>query len=70
MADLNGKLDQVKGDAKEAFGDVTDNESLKNEGKADQLTGDVKEKLNEAGEKIKDKANEVAGKIQDSRDEN
>lgn len=70
MADLNGKLDQVKGDAKEALGDVTDNKSLENEGKADQLTGDVKEKLNEAGEAIKDKANEVAGKIQDSRDEN
>ncbi|MCT1684536.1 CsbD family protein [Corynebacterium appendicis] len=70
MADLNGKLDQVKGDAKEAFGDATDNKSLENEGKADQLTGDAKEKLSEAGDKIKDKANEVAGKIQDSRDEN
>ena len=28
MADLNGKLDQVKGDAKEALGNVTDNDSL------------------------------------------
>lgn len=70
MADLNGKLDQVKGDAKEALGNVTDNESLQNEGKADQLTGGVKDKLNEAGDAVKDKANEVAGKIQDARDEN
>ena len=70
MADLNGKLDQVKGDAKEALGNVTDNDSLANEGKADQLTGAAKDKLNEAGDAIKDKANEVAGKIQDARDEN
>lgn len=70
MADFDGKLDQVKGDAKEALGDVTDNKSLENEGKADQLGGDIKEKLSDAGEAIKDKANEVAGKIQDARDEN
>lgn len=35
MADFEGKADQLKGDAKEALGNATDNESLANEGKAD-----------------------------------
>lgn len=67
---IQDKAESLKGDAKEAFGDATNNEDLKNEGKADQLSGDVKDKLSQAGDAIKDKANEVAGKIQDARDEN
>lgn len=67
---IEDKADQLKGGAKEALGNVTDNEKLANEGKADQLIGSAKEKLSEAGDAIKDKANEVAGKIQDARDEN
>ena len=66
---LEGKGDQLKGDAKEALGNLTDNESLKNEGKADNLIGSAKEKLAEAGDAIKDKANEVAAKVEDKRDE-
>lgn len=66
---LEGKGDQLKGDAKEAFGNLTDNDSLKNEGKADQLLGGVKEKLSEAGDAIKDKANEVAAKVEDKADD-
>lgn len=62
------KAEQLKGSAKEAFGNATDNESLTNEGKADQLKGSAKEKLSEAGEAIKDKANEVAAKLEDKRD--
>ena len=45
---LDDKLDQIKGQAKEAAGDLTDNEKLQNEGKADQLIGNAKEKLSEA----------------------
>ena len=56
---FEGKADQLKGDAKEALGNVADNEQLQNEGKADQLLGGAKEKLSEAGDAIKDKANEV-----------
>lgn len=67
---LEGKGDQLKGDIKEAAGDITGNESLKNEGKADSLIGNAKEKLAEAGDAIKDKANEVAAKIEDKREEN
>ena len=45
---IEDKADQLKGGAKEALGNVTDNESLSNEGKADQLIGSAKEKLSEA----------------------
>lgn len=67
---LEGMGDQLKGKAKEAAGNLSDDKSLENEGKADQLTGDVKEKAADARDAIKDKANEVAGKIQDRREEN
>ncbi|GAA1923732.1 CsbD family protein [Nocardioides hwasunensis] len=42
--------EDLKGKAKEVVGDVTDNDSLKAEGKADQTKSDVKS----AGEDIKD----------------
>jgi len=67
---LEGFGDQLKGKAKEAAGNLSDDKSLENEGKADQLTGDVKEKAADARDAIKDKANEVAGKIQDRREDN
>ena len=66
---IEDKADQLKGNAKEALGNVTDNESLANEGKADQLIGSAKEKLSKAGDAIKDKANEVAAKVENKRDE-
>ncbi|KAA8884388.1 CsbD family protein [Nocardia colli] len=44
------KAEDLAGQAKEKFGDATDDQGLKNEGKADQ----VKSNLKDAGEKIKD----------------
>ncbi|AIG63436.1 general stress protein CsbD [Corynebacterium atypicum] len=65
MGDIENKAEEFAGKAKEAAGDVTDNDSLKDEGKADQVTSDVKEKISDAGDAIKDKANEVIGKFKD-----
>jgi len=48
-------LDDAKGRVKEAAGDLTDNDDLKNEGKVDRAEGKVKEKVDEAADKIKDK---------------
>jgi uncharacterized protein YjbJ (UPF0337 family) len=50
----DGQLDDLKGRAKEAAGDLTDDESLQNEGKVDQATGTVKEKVGDASDKVKD----------------
>jgi uncharacterized protein YjbJ (UPF0337 family) len=39
--ELDGKAEQVKGKAKQAWGDLTDNERLHDEGVADEAAGDV-----------------------------
>ncbi|MCB1014050.1 MAG: CsbD family protein [Acidimicrobiales bacterium] len=46
--------DDMKGRAKEAAGDLTDDDDLKREGKADQVTGKVKDAVDSARDKVKD----------------
>lgn len=50
-------MDDAKGRAKEAVGDLTGDEDLQREGEVDQVKGDVKDKVDRAGEKIKDVLN-------------
>ena len=47
-------VDDAKGRVKEATGDLTGDDSLKNEGKVDQATGKVKDKVGDAADKVKD----------------
>ena len=47
---FSNKAEEMKGRAKEAVGDATDNEQWQAEGKADQTKGNLKQ----AGEKVKD----------------
>lgn len=47
-------FDEAKGRAKEAAGDLTDDDDLKREGKVDQAAASAKEKVGEAADKIKD----------------
>jgi uncharacterized protein YjbJ (UPF0337 family) len=51
----DGKVDDAKGRVKEAAGDITDDDSLKNEGKVDRATGTVKDKVGDASDAVKDK---------------
>jgi uncharacterized protein YjbJ (UPF0337 family) len=53
----DGKFDEMKGRAKEAVGDLTDDDDLKNEGKVDKASGSAKDKLDTAADKVKDKVN-------------
>lgn len=53
----DGTMDDAKGRVKEAAGDLTDDDSLKNEGKVDQATGTVKDKVGDAADKVKDVVN-------------
>jgi len=55
MAD--GKVDDAKGRIKEAAGDLTNDQSLKNEGKVDRATGTLKGRLSEAADKVKNIVN-------------
>lgn len=50
----DGTTDDLKGRAKEAAGDLTDNDSLKNEGKVDRASGSIKDKVGDAADKVKD----------------
>ena len=53
----DGTKDDLKGRAKEAAGDLTDDDGLKREGKVDRATGAVKDKVGDAGDKVKKAVN-------------
>ena len=53
----DGNLDETKGRVKEAAGDLTDDDGLKNEGKVDKAEGSIKDKLGDAADKVKDAVN-------------
>jgi uncharacterized protein YjbJ (UPF0337 family) len=46
-------MDDLKGNVKEAAGDLTDDDSLKNEGRVDQAQGEIKDKVGDAADKAK-----------------
>ncbi len=50
MDKMKNKAEELGGDAKEAVGKATGNESLEAEGNKDQAKGNIKQ----AGEKVKD----------------
>ena len=52
-----GTFDEMKGRAKEAAGDLTDDDDLKKEGKVDRAGGAVKDKVDKATDKLKDAVN-------------
>jgi uncharacterized protein YjbJ (UPF0337 family) len=53
------KVTELKGKAKEAAGDVTDDQDLKAEGQADQAEG----KVEQAGDKVKDAGAKIKGAV-------
>ena len=53
------KVDDLKGRAKEAAGDLTGNEDLQREGKADQAGASVKDKVNKVADTVKDKIDDL-----------
>lgn len=56
---MSGNFDEAKGKVKQAAGDLTDDSSLKNEGKSDEAAGKVKQ----AAETVKDKFEDVVDKV-------
>lgn len=49
---MSEQTDKAKGRMKEAAGDLTDNDSLKNEGKVDQASGKVKGAVDDVKDKL------------------
>jgi uncharacterized protein YjbJ (UPF0337 family) len=50
----DGAADETKGRLKEAAGDLTGDEDLKNEGKVDRASGKVKDAVGGTADKAKD----------------
>lgn len=51
---IEGTWDKVKGEAKDTFGEATDNERLQAEGKWDKAKGEAKKKYEEAKDRFSD----------------
>ena len=56
-----GNMDEAKGRAKQAVGDLTDDDDLRREGKVDEKSGQAKEMLGD----LKDKAEDTIDKVKD-----
>ncbi|HEY3724685.1 MAG TPA: CsbD family protein [Acidimicrobiia bacterium] len=56
---MEGKKDELKGRAKEAAGDLSDNADLKREGRSDKAAGKVKQKVEDAKDWVEDKVDDL-----------
>ena len=61
--ELDGKKEQVKGRMKQAWGDVTDNDRLHDEGAADEAAGDVQEGFGRARRKVGEAIEDIGDEI-------
>lgn len=60
--DMSGTTDKISGRVKQAAGDLTDDQELKNDGETDEAAGKVKDGIDDA----KDKLNSAVDKVKDS----
>ena len=60
---MAGTADEIKGKAKEAVGDLTDDDELEREGKVDQAAGGVKEKLADAKDWLEDRVDDAKDRL-------
>lgn len=56
---MHNAAEDLKGKAKEAWGDATDNESLEAEGKMDQAKAEVKDKVEDVKDAAAEKFNDM-----------
>ena len=60
---MAGTSDDLTGRAKEAAGDLTDDDDLTDEGKADRMAGPVKDKAQDAKDWAEDKVDAVRDRV-------
>jgi uncharacterized protein YjbJ (UPF0337 family) len=60
---MSGEFDQAKGRAKQAAGDLTDDDELRREGETDESAGKVKEKLDDAKDTLEDAVDTVRDQL-------
>ncbi len=60
---MSGEFDKVKGRVKQAAGDLTDNDELRNDGKKDETAGKVKDGVDKVKDKLDDAVDSVKKKV-------
>ena len=63
---MSSNTDDLKGRAKEAVGDLTDNNDLKREGQADRAAGKAKHLIDDFGSKAKRLVDGIRNKVRRS----
>ncbi len=63
---MTSNTDDLKGRAKEAVGDLTDNNELKREGQADRAAGKSKRAIDEIGKKAKHLVDGIRNRVRGS----
>ena len=61
--EVRGKADQVKGNVKEAAGDLSNDENLRDEGMADEAAGKLEEGFGKGRRKVGEAIEDVGNKI-------
>lgn len=60
---MGGTTDDMKGRAKEAIGDLTDDEEMKREGERDRTAGALKDKVEDAKDWAEEKIDDVRDRM-------
>lgn len=60
---MSGEFDQAKGRAKQAVGDLTDDEEMQREGETDEAAGKLKESIDRGKEKLDEAVDNVRDRI-------
>jgi uncharacterized protein YjbJ (UPF0337 family) len=63
--EMRGKWEQVKGRAKQATGDLTNDERLRNEGAGDEAVGTVREGVGKARRKVGETIEDIGEHLKD-----
>ena len=61
--EVEGKTEQLKGRAKQAVGDLTNDERLRNEGEVDEAAGDVQRGIGKGRRKVGEALRDLGNKI-------
>lgn len=61
--ELEGKAEALKGKVKQAAGDLTDNDRLRNEGEADEIAGDTQDAIGRGRRKVGEAIEDVGDSI-------
>ena len=63
--ELRGKMEQVKGRVKQATGDLTNDERLRDEGRGDEAVGNVREGVGKARRKVGEAIEDIGEDLKD-----